>query len=262
MKKVVCVALLVGAVTCLYNSVGVVDSGFAGARLLFGRVTSDSLEPGLHWFSPVGGSLAIYDCRESRKDIKMNVYTKDVQSADFDVTVMYHVDPKRIPDLQNHYGQEYGNKVLVPVVTGVAKEVIGQWEADQLISGREKAKNEIFTRVQTALANTPILVTNIVLSNIDYSDVFEKAIEEKQVAMQNAIRAKNRTQEIEEEARQKLIAAEAEAKALTVRGEALRTNPELAILEAVNKWDGHAPETLVWGGKDLPLMLPLQKKGN
>ena len=158
------------------------------------------------------------------------------------------------------------------MVTGVAKEVIGQWEADQLISGREKAKNEIFTRVQTALANTPILVTNIVLSNIDYSDVFEKAMENIMPVLevkarrvggatyQVPIRAKNRTQEIEEEARQKLIAAEAEAKALTVRGEALRTNPELAILEAVNKWDGHAPETLVWGGKDLPLMLPLQKK--
>ena len=36
----------------------------------------------------------------------------------------------------------------------------------------------------------------------------------------------------------------------------------VAVLEAVNKWDGHAPETFVWGGKDLPLMLPLAKKAN
>ena len=88
----------------------------------------------------------------------------------------------------------------------------------------------------------------IVLSNIDYSDVFEKAIEAKQVAMQRAIESQNKTRQIEEEARQKVISAKAEAESMQIRGDALKANPSLVSLEAVQKWDGKAPDTLVVGG--------------
>ena len=105
-----------------------------------------------------------------------------------------------------------------------------------------------------AMKGKPVRVSSIVLANVDYSDVFEKAIEDKQVAMQNAIRAKNRTQEIEEEARQKIITAEAEAKSMQIRGDALKANPGLVQLEAVSKWDGKAPGTLVIGDKATPML--------
>ena len=126
--------------------------------------------------------------------------------------------------------------------------MIGQWEADRLINGRAQATKEIREQVSGRLAETPVRLGMVVISNIDYSDVFEKAIEAKQVAMQRAIEAQNRTRQIEEEARQKVISAKAEAESMQIRGDALKANPALVPLEAVQKWDGKAPSTLVVGG--------------
>ena len=65
---------------------------------------------------------------------------------------------------------------------------------------------------------------------------------------------KNKTQEIEEEARQKVIAVEAEAKSMQIRGDALKSNPGLVSLEAIQKWDGKAPQTLVIGDAGQPML--------
>lgn len=225
-----------------------VDSGYTGLRLMFGKVVSEPLGPGLWFYSPIGGSIVTYDCREQRWDERMESYTKDVQQATLSVTVTYTLDSARIIELHNGIGRNYEQKILYPAIVGVTKDVIGQWEADKLISSREQATKEIYDQVTKVLADKPVRVTSVILANIDYSDTFEKAIEDKQVAMQNAIRAKNQTQEIEEEARQKVITAEAEAKAMQVRGEALKENPGLVQLQAIEKWDGRAPNTLVIGG--------------
>lgn len=233
---------------------GQVDSGYTGLKLSWGKVVSEPLGPGLWFYNPIGGSLVVYDCREQRFDLRTNAYTKDVQSAEFQIVVTFSLDQAQLVSLHNGIGPQFIEKILQPAVIGVTKDVVGQWEADKLINGRDKATKEIFNQVSQAMKGKPIRVSSVVLANIDYSDVFEKAIEDKQVAMQNAIRAKNRTQEIEEEARQKIITAEAEAKSMQIRGDALKANPGLVQLEAVSKWDGKAPQTLVIGDKATPML--------
>lgn len=235
------------AVLCLFVGCGQVDAGHTGLKLSWGKVVSEPLGPGLWFFNPIGGALVTYDCREQRVDFKMNAYTKDVQSAEFQIVVTFSLDQVQIVKLHNEIGSHYAEKILAPAVIGVTKDVVGGWEADRLINGREQATKEILTQVTAVLKDKPVRVSSVVLANIDYSDVFEKAIEDKQVAMQNAIRAKNKTQEVEEEARQKVIAAEAEAKSMQIRGDALKSNPGLVSLEAIQRWDGKAPQTLVVG---------------
>ncbi len=233
---------------------GQVDSGHTGLKLSWGKIVSEPLGPGLWFYNPVGGSLVTYDCREQRVDFRMNAYTKDVQSAEFQIVVTFSLDQSQIVALHNEIGPQYADKVLAPAVIGVTKDVVGGWEADKLINGREQATKEIYTQVTARLKDKPVRVSSVVLANIDYSDVFEKSIEDKQVAMQNAIRAKNKTLQIEEEARQKVIAAEAEAKSMQIRGDALKSNPGLVSLEAIQKWDGKAPQTLVVGDALKPML--------
>lgn len=254
MKRVLALALLALLAGC-----GQVDSGYSGLKLQFGRVTSGPLGPGLWFYNPFGGSMVTYDCREQRADYNMQAYTKDVQSATFQVVVTFKLDEGQIVPLHNSIGAQYREKILYPAVVGATKDVVGGWEADTLISGREQATKQIFDRVSEMLKGKPVIVRSVTLDNIDYSDVFEKAIEDKQVAMQNAIRAKNKTQEIEEEARQKIITAEAEAKSMQIKGDALKSNPSLVSLEAIQKWDGRAPATLVIGA-DTSMILPNAQK--
>ena len=90
------------------------------------------------------------------------------------------------------------------------------------------------------------------LTNIDYSDAFEKSIEEKQIATQNAIKAKNNTVKIMEEAKQQVISAKAEAEAMRIKSNALKTNKSLIEYEAVQKWDGKLPQYT--GGGAMPFI--------
>ena len=225
-----------------------VDAGVVGVKTQWGKIIGGPVEPGLTWVNPIGGDLVKYDCREQRLDLRMDTYTKDVQTATMSITVTYSIDRSKVADLHSEYGRAYAERIITPTVVGITKDVIGQWEADKLINGREQATREIHQQVSGKLASTPVRLGMIVLSNIDYSDVFEKAIEAKQVAMQRAIESQNKTRQIEEEARQKVISAKAEAESMQIRGDALKANPALVPLEAVQKWDGKAPSTLVVGG--------------
>ncbi len=225
-----------------------VDAGVVGVKTQWGKIVGGPVQPGLTWVNPVGGDLVKYDCREQRLDLQMDTYTKDVQTATMSITVTYSIDRSKVAELHSEYGRAYSERIITPTVIGITKDVIGQWEADKLINGREQATKEIREQVSGRLAETPVRLGMVVISNIDYSDVFEKAIEAKQVAMQRAIEAQNRTRQIEEEARQKVISAKAEAESMQIRGDALKANPALVPLEAVQKWDGKAPSTLVVGG--------------
>ena len=95
-------------------------------------------------------------------------------------------------------------------------------------------------------------ITDFNITDIDYSDSFEKAIEGKVTAEQEALKAKNKTVQIQEEAKQKVISAEAEAKSMAIRANALTQNKALVEYEAVKKWDGKLPEYMM--GNSVPFI--------
>ncbi len=243
--------------TGLLSGCGQINSDEVGFKTWFGKIDTETLSPGLYGICPFAGNLWKYTIRDIRKDIKMDTYTKDIQSAEFTISIIYAIDSSKLTTLHTKYGPRYADVLICPVLTAATKDVIGQWEADKLINGREQATKEIYSQITKSLENTPVLVKAVILSNIDFSDVYEKAIEAKVVAMQDAIKAKNKTVQIEEEAKQKLILAESEAKAMTIKGNALKENPGLVMLEAVQKWNGNAPQTLAIGS-DMKMLLPMK----
>ena len=88
--------------------------------------------------------------------------------------------------------------------------------------------------------------------NTDYSDAFEKAIEDKVIAEQKAQEAVNNTKRITEEANQQVISAKAEAEAMEIKSEALSKNKGLTEYEAVQKWDGKLPQYML--GNSVPFI--------
>lgn len=236
---------------------GQVNSDEVGFKTWFGKIDTPTLEPGLYFVNPVGAKLWRYTIRDIRRDIKMETYTKDIQTAEFNISVIHTIDPSKLTELHTKYGVNYAEVLIDPAVAAATKDVIGQWEADKLVNGREQAAKSIYDKVVSLLDNKPVRIKAVVLSNCDFSDIFERAIEAKVVAMQEAIKAKNKTVQVEEEAKQRLILAESEAKAMTIKGNALKANPGLVSLEAVQKWDGKAPQTLVIG-EGMQTMLPLK----
>ena len=109
-----------------------------------------------------------------------------------------------------------------------------------------------FLSLKYQLKDNYINVTDFQMTEINSSDVFERAIESKVTAEQEALKAKNKTVQVQEEAKQKVIAAEAEAKSMAIRAKALSQNKSLVQYEAVQKWDGKMPQYML--GNSVPFI--------
>lgn len=130
------------------------------------------------------------------------------------------------------------------------KNVIGQWNAIDLIANREKAGMAIENAISLSLAQRGINTVKFELTNIDFDPSFEKAVEDKVTAVQRAEEAKNNTVRVQEEANQRVIAAQADAEAMKIKTTALKESQSLVMYEAVQKWNGILP-VIVNGGPSM-----------
>lgn len=232
-----------------------IDTGEVGFRTYWGKIdTSELLREGLHFVCPIGGKIVVYDTKNQVVKCSEEVYTKDIQQTKrLVVALSFALDADRVMENHRTTGPEYVEKLVTPAYLGAIKNVFGTYEAQDAIPNRVGVRNDIFNQLKPKLAKFGVLLTDVNIEDIEFSDVFEKAVEDKQVAMQNAIKAKNETARITEEARQRVIAAEAEAKAMEVRAKALERNRALVFYEAVQKWDGKLPVYL-FGDAATPLV--------
>ena len=254
MKKII---MIIGATIVVGCSQ--INPGEAGFETQFGKIESNEiLKEGLHFYSIIGGDIVVYDCKNQNIRFKTEQYTKDIQQADTEISVTFILDPTKIIEIHKTTGYDYANKLIYPAVIGCAKDVFGKWNATDVIAKREEATDFIVKGLKDKLQPYGIHITLVELLDISFKAKFEDAVEAKQIAEQEASRAKNLTVKIKEEAEQKIIAAQAEAKAMEVRAKALEQNKSLVEYEAVMKWDGKLPQYMM--GNSVPF-INLNTKG-
>ena len=236
----------------LCNPFVMVGPGERGIKITLGHVQPESYGEGLHAIFPFIQKFRTMDVKTQKNTKTTAVYTKDIQQARITYVINYNVEPSSVNRLFQEVGLDYETKILTPVVEGTIKDIIGKWNAQDLISNREKATSDILAKLQSQLRDNCIDVTDFQMTDINYSKVFEQAIESKVTAEQEALKAKNKTVQIQEEARQKVIAAEAEAKSMAIRAQALSQNKSLVQYEAVQKWDGKMPQYML--GNSVPFI--------
>ncbi|MBR5598757.1 MAG: prohibitin family protein [Alphaproteobacteria bacterium] len=246
---------LLGIIVCCfaYSSIKVIDTGYRGIKTRFGKVIGEALPEGIYVYNPITTDIHMMDTKVQKYTVKMATYTKDVQQAELLISVNTSLVPSKVHLLFQNVGFDYGYKIIAPQVSAAVKDTIGKWEADVLVSNREKATSEIYDSLKEAVLPYNIDVQSVIIENIDYSAQFERAIEQKQIATQDAIRAKNRTKQVEEEANQKVLAAKAEAESMRIRSQALSQNQNLVAYEAVQKWDGRLPVNM-YGSAPIPFI--------
>lgn len=231
-----------------------INTGNRGVRTWWGEITSiEPLREGLYFYSPIGGNVVEYDCKTQSQIFEMSTYTKDMQTAEMRVTINYNLEAENVIKIHREIGINYESKVLEPKVFNAIKDVVGQWNAAQLVSNRDKAAEQMTQMLSQQVSKNYINIQSVMINNIDYSDVFENAIEAKVVATQKAEEAKNKTIQVEEEAKQTVLKAEAEAKSMAIRSEALSKNQNLVAYEAVQKWDGVLPVN-IYGSAPIPFI--------
>ena len=234
------------------NPVAMVGVGERGVKVTLGQVSPHSYTEGIHVVTPFISKIHTMNVKTQKMHPATTVFTKDIQQARIEYVVNYNLQPENVHKVYREVGKNYQDIIIVPTVEGVLKNIIGTWNASDLISNRTKATNDILKQLQEQLADNYINVTDFQIVDIDYSDAFEKAVELKVTAEQEAQKAKNVTVRIQEEAKQKILTAEAEAKAIQLKAQALANNRQLVELKAAEKWDGKLPQYIM--GSSVPFI--------
>jgi prohibitin 2 len=226
----------------------VVDTGQRGIKTRFGEVVSESLPEGLYFFNPITSTIVEMETRLQRFDGETESYTRDVQQSVIKYTLNYRLQQDAAHIVYRDIGREWEQRLIPQVVLGTLKEVVGKWDAVDLISNRDKAANTALESIRSSLAERNVEVSRFEITDISYTSEFENSVEQKVIAQQKAIEEQNRTKQIEEQARQKVLSAEAEAKSIQIRAQALEQNAKLVEWEAVQKWNGVLPQYMLGSG--------------
>lgn len=239
----VVVLLLVSAV----NPFVVINAGHRGVVLEFGAVGDKVLDEGLQWRIPVVQKIIEIDVKTQKLEQQAIAYSKDIQQVDTTIALNYHLDADAVNKLYQEIGQAYGEKVIDPAIQESVKAAIAKFTAQELVEQRPKVKEEIKAQMLERLSNRHILVEDFSIVSFDFSDSYEKAVEEKQVAQQLALKAENELKRIQIEAEQRIAQARAEAEAIRIQAQAVtqQGGRDYVQLKAIEKWDGKLPAQMI-----------------
>jgi regulator of protease activity HflC (stomatin/prohibitin superfamily) len=237
-----------------------IETGSVGIARVWKEVQDQPLNPGIHFYNPFSTDVEKFDVKEQRFDIKTPSYTKDTQIAEITITINAAVSPNKAVELYSKVLHNWNEVILSPLVTSAAKDIVGQFIADELISKREVVREQVKKHIEATASGYGIIITAVNFTNIDFDDKYEKAVEDKVVAIQKAAEAKNKTVEISEQANQRIIQAKAEAEAIQIQTEALAKSKSLIEFEAVKRWNGVLPQYMIGGGSAPFIQIPAASK--
>jgi len=245
----------VAALLILFASAGplvVVGAGFRGVVMNFGQVQDEILGEGLHWRIPIMQEIKQLSVRVQKTDILAQVGSKDLQEVKLDVAINWHIDPTKVNKVYQNVGDEAQivNRILNPAVGEVIKAAAAKKNAEEILTKRPELKAEIDANLDDRLLNYGIVLDSVSLLDVQFTREFAEAIEQKQIAEQEAQRAVYIAQKAAREAEAEVNRARGRAEAQRLIQESL--TPAVLQNKALETWDGKFP--LVYGGGALPFI--------
>lgn len=229
-----------GLVVTLFSSIKTINSGEVGIRVRFGKVVQSKLDEGVNFKIPFIERIIKMNIQVQKVEVETSSASKDLQDVDMTLAVNYRVDAKEATSLYKNVGVNYENVVLHPAIQESIKAVTSQYTAEELIGNRGEVSQKCVELLQTKVAKYGLTIDNFNIINFQFSAEFNKAIEEKQIAEQKVLTAKQELEKEKIEAEKKVVIAEAEKKANTMKQQTLTDN---VIKEKfIEKWNGELPK--------------------
>jgi regulator of protease activity HflC (stomatin/prohibitin superfamily) len=163
---------------------------------------------GTHFDFWMTNTYTHYDTKVQNVDIATSAYSSDAQTMEIAMTLQYQIIPDKVIDIATEYGTlEVLQSRIQSIAIEKTKSVLSSYKAMDIIADRATMSPLVETAIKEAIGDKYfVTVSTVVLTNIDFSDAFEKAVEDKMIAEQNQLK-----QEYENTA--KVNAAEAEKQA-------------------------------------------------
>ena len=223
-----------------------VGAGERGIVLNFGAVQDVVLNEGIHFRIPIVQTIIPMDVKIQKANTDAASSSSDLQDVDLSVALNYHIIPDKANLVYQTIGLSFKERIIDPAIQEVMKAVSARYTAEELITKRPAVSSEMQEALTDRLLVSNISVDAFSIISFSFSQTFTDAIEAKQTAEQNALKAKRDLDRIKVEAQQTIAAATAEAEAL--RLQKMNISPDLielrkieANLKAIEKWNGILP---------------------
>lgn len=255
-----------------------VPTGYTGILTTFGKVENYTLDAGFHFKNPFQ-DVVLMDNREQKTSFNSQAFSSDIQQMDIVGSINFSINTSTAMTLYKEVGTNYFSTLVMPRLLENTKAVFSKYTAENLIAARETLSSTIRDQLSEEMTRYGINVVSVSLENIDFTDSFTNAVEQKQVAAQKKLQAeieqKQKTMETEQQAERQRITAEAEAAVKKIDADAAAyatriqaeaeseantklaasvTDPLIAWTQA-GKWDGKLPTYMNGGtGTTLPIL--------
>lgn len=277
-RKIITVVIIVMialvSVGILASAYQTVPTGYQGVVLQWGNPVR-TVSSGLNLITPIAEDIALVNTQVQKATAQESAASSDLQEVSTSVTVNYQLDANYAKDIYTNLRDQYESRVIQPAMQDALKAATAKFQASELITQREAAKNSFLTLLQEKLSQYHINVVSVSITDFQFSESFKMAIEAKVTAEQNALAAKNKLEQIGYEAQQQVIQANANATAIIALANAnanatviaanatasavqiiqVQLTPEyIQYLYAIG-WDGKLPIYWASGNSTAPFLL-------
>ena len=283
------VAIFLTVVFGIGSFVRVVPTGHTGVVTTFGRVEDITYEAGINFVAPWKEVIKM-DNRTQKSSLSLNCFSSDIQEVTLTYTVNYQIDKSNAQKIYKTIGVDYFEKVVQPKILEAVKGVFAKYNAETLIASRGILSSEIEEILSKSLEQYNVQLVSTSIEDIDFTDSFTDAVEAKQVAEQNKLRAQTEQEQAiieakanaekvtiaaDADAQAQIIAAKADAEVAKIGADAaeyqgqkdaaimsnlgamLSQYPELVDYYYVTNWNGELPETYM--GENAHTIMELNK---
>ncbi|EHK98179.1 Band 7/SPFH [Glarea lozoyensis ATCC 20868] len=174
-------------------------------------VKDEVMNEGTHFLVPWLQKSIIYDVRTKPRNISTTTGSKDLQMVSLTLRVLHRPEVQALPKIYQNLGQDYDERVLPSIGNEVLKSIVAQFDAAELITQREAVSNRIRTDLLKRAQEFNIALEDVSITHMTFGKEFTRAVEQKQIAQQDAERARFIVEKAEQERQANVIRAEGEA---------------------------------------------------
>jgi len=218
-----------------YNSFYTVEGGHRAVK--FNRLTGIGekvYEEGMHFMVPWLERPIVYDVRTRPRNLQSLTGSKDLQMVNITLRVLSKPNPATLPMIYRRLGTDYDERVLPSIVNEVTKSVVARYNASELLTKREAVSREVAQRLMARARDFGILLDDVSITHLSFSREYTNAVEAKQVAQQDAERAKYVVDKAKQEKLSIVLKAQGEAEAAQLIGTAIQDNPGFVQLRKID----------------------------